>query len=149
MSFVLQGFYTKTHAACPLLPSRAPGRRPPPGSRRLATAPNQMIGLCCAALAFGSPSFTGRTSSPARTLTSPARQQLFSAGHQRSPAPLLLSTPLHRLELDEQLLDIDGLIKESAAGGKEARDAYLVRRKARIDKELHSKDRGGEIRFGQ
>ena len=69
--------------------------------------------------------------------------------HGSVPAPLLLSTPLHRLELDDQLLDIDGTISEAAAGGKEAREAYLVRRKARIDKELHSKDRGGEIRFGQ
>lgn len=61
----------------------------------------------------------------------------------------LTDTPLHRLELDPELLDIDGLLSEQAAGGKVAREAYLERRKARIDKELHSKDRGGEIRFGQ
>ena len=65
------------------------------------------------------------------------------------PSELLLNTPLHRCEVDEQLLDTDGTLSEAAAGGKEQRDAYLERRKARIDKELHSKDRGGEIRFGQ
>ena len=65
------------------------------------------------------------------------------------PPELLLSTPLHRLEVDDQLLGTDGVLGEEAAGGKEAQQAYLVRRKARIDKEMHSKDRGGEIRFGQ
>lgn len=65
------------------------------------------------------------------------------------PAELLLNTPLHRLELDEPLLEIDGLLSETTAGGPEPRAAYVARRKARIDKELHSKDRGGEIRFGQ
>ena len=69
--------------------------------------------------------------------------------HGSVPAELLLDTPLHRLELDEALLEIDGLLSEVAAGGKESREAYIARRKARIDKEMHSKDRGGEIRFGQ
>ena len=63
------------------------------------------------------------------------------------PSELLLGTPLHRCELDEQLLDTDGTLSEAAAGGAAERDAYLARRKARIDKELHSKDRGGEINF--
>ena len=53
------------------------------------------------------------------------------------------------LQVDEQLLAIDGLLSEEAAGGAEPLAAYKERRKARIDKELHSKDRGGEIRFGQ
>ena len=39
--------------------------------------------------------------------------------------------------------------EEAAAGSAEAREAYLTKRKARVDKELHSKDRGGEVRFGQ
>lgn len=65
------------------------------------------------------------------------------------PPELLTDTPIHRLELDPELLDIDGLLAEGAAGGATARQAYLERRKARIDKELHAKDRGGEIRFGQ
>ena len=38
---------------------------------------------------------------------------------------------------------------EAAADGAEAREAYLTRRKARIDKELHAKERGGDIHFGQ
>lgn len=77
------------------------------------------------------------------------RQNAPLVVHGSVPSELLLNTPLHRLELDEQLLDIDGTLSEVAAGGKEAREAYLVRRKERIDKELHAKDRGGEIRFGQ
>ena len=69
--------------------------------------------------------------------------------HGSLPAELCLSTPLHRLELDPELLGTDGVLLAEAAGGEEARAAYLERRKARIDKEIHAKDRGGDIRFGQ
>ena len=37
----------------------------------------------------------------------------------------------------------------SAAGSVEAHEAYVVRRKARIDKEVHAKARGGDMSFGQ
>ena len=77
------------------------------------------------------------------------RQNAPLVVHGSVPAELLLDTPLHRLELDVAMLEVDGLLSETAAGGNEAREAYIVRRKARIDKEMHSKDRGGEIRFGQ
>ena len=65
------------------------------------------------------------------------------------PAELLLETPIHRLEVDAELLGPDGLLLPQAAGGAEAQEAYNARRKARIDKEMHAKERGGEIRFGQ
>lgn len=69
--------------------------------------------------------------------------------HGHVPAELLLSTPVHRLELDPEMVGIDGLLTVEAADGDEARQAYLARRKERIDKELHAKERGGEIHFGQ
>jgi len=47
------------------------------------------------------------------------------------------------------MIGIDGLITTDAAGGAEAQEAYLTRRKARVDKEMHAKERGGEIHFGQ
>lgn len=65
------------------------------------------------------------------------------------PPELCLSTPLHRLELDQELLGPDGLLLPSAAGGEEAHEAYVARRKARIDKELAAKQRGGDMSFGQ
>ena len=65
------------------------------------------------------------------------------------PAELLISTPLHRLELDRELLGFDGLLLPSAAGSDEAHEAYVSRRKARIDKELAGKRMGGDLRFGQ
>ena len=67
----------------------------------------------------------------------------------RLPPELLLETPLHRLEVDPELLDTDGLILATAAGSPEAREAYIGRRKGRIDKEVHAKERGGEIHFKQ
>lgn len=69
--------------------------------------------------------------------------------HGSVPPELLTSTPLHRLEVDAEMLGVDGVISEAAAGSADARTAYLSKRKERIDKEMHSKDRGGEIRFGQ
>jgi len=69
--------------------------------------------------------------------------------HGSVPPELLLQTPIHRLELDPELLGVDGVLSVEAAGSAEAQAAYLGRRKERIDKEMHSKDRGGEIRFGQ
>lgn len=48
-----------------------------------------------------------------------------------------------------QLLDTDGLLLPSAAGSDEALAAYKARRKARIDKEMHAKEKGGDISFGQ
>ena len=65
------------------------------------------------------------------------------------PAELLLETPLHRLEVDPELLGSDGLLLPSAASGEEAQAAYCERRKARIDKEMHAKERGGELHFSQ
>jgi len=69
--------------------------------------------------------------------------------HGSVPAELLLATPLHRLEVDVQLLGTDGLLLIEAAGGEEAHAAYNTRRKARIDKEMHAKERGGDISFNQ
>mmetsp|Transcript_35422 Transcript_35422/g.92981 ORF Transcript_35422/g.92981 Transcript_35422/m.92981 type:complete len:180 (+) Transcript_35422:438-977(+) len=69
--------------------------------------------------------------------------------HGLVPPELLLETPLHRLELDPELLATDGLLLLSAAGTEEAHAAYLQRRKARVDKEMHAKERGGEINFKQ
>lgn len=77
------------------------------------------------------------------------RQNAPLVVHGHVPPELLLSTPIHRLELDPELLSTDGTLTEEAAGGAEARTAYLARRKARIDKELHAKERGGDIHFGQ
>ena len=68
----------------------------------------------------------------------------------------LRDTPLERIELPKKLVAKDGLLVESAVGTdglpvdveyNKARAAYLARRKARIDKEMHAKDRGGEINF--
>jgi len=69
--------------------------------------------------------------------------------HAVIPAELLLNTPLHRLEVDPELLGTDGLLLPSVAGGEEAQAAYNARRKARIDKEMHAKERGGDISFNQ
>ena len=69
--------------------------------------------------------------------------------HARLPPELLLDTPLQRLELDPDLLGTDGLLLEDVAGSAEAQQAYITRRKARIDKEVHAKERGGEIHFKQ
>ena len=65
------------------------------------------------------------------------------------PPELQLQTPLHRLEVDPEMLGTDGTLAVEAAGGLEAQQAYLQRRKARIDKEVHAKARGGELHFGQ
>ena len=56
----------------------------------------------------------------------------------------------------QQPVGADGLLVESATGTdglpvdpeyNEARAKYLARRKARIDKEMHAKERGGELNF--
>ncbi len=69
--------------------------------------------------------------------------------HGALPAELCLSTALQHLQLDPELLGTDGLLTSDAAGGSEAQAAYLARRKGRIDKELHAKERGGDIHFSQ
>lgn len=69
--------------------------------------------------------------------------------HGSVPAELLLETPLHRLEVDPEMIGSDGLLLPEAAGGVEALAAYTARRKARIDKEMHAKERGGDISFSQ
>ena len=77
-------------------------------------------------------------------------------GLEGVPVGLLRDTPLERIELPKKLVAKDGLLVESAVGTdglpvdveyNKARAAYLARRKARIDKEMHAKDRGGEINF--
>ena len=76
-------------------------------------------------------------------------------GLEGVPVGLLRDTPLERIELPRSSSK-DGLLVESAVGTdglpadveyNKARAAYLARRKARIDKEMHAKDRGGEINF--
>lgn len=57
------------------------------------------------------------------------------------PAPLLRDTPLDRVEVDPQLLGDDGLLAGDGA------DAYNARRKRLVDKELHAKLRGGDLKF--
>mmetsp|Transcript_20809 Transcript_20809/g.61551 ORF Transcript_20809/g.61551 Transcript_20809/m.61551 type:complete len:254 (-) Transcript_20809:99-860(-) len=57
------------------------------------------------------------------------------------PAPLLVGTPLDRIEVDEQLLGGDGLLKGEGA------DVYNLRRKQLADKELQAKFKGGDIKF--
>uniref|UniRef100_A0A7S0L3A4 Uncharacterized protein n=1 Tax=Coccolithus braarudii TaxID=221442 RepID=A0A7S0L3A4_9EUKA len=58
------------------------------------------------------------------------------------PEDLLRDTTLQHLKVDPALLGSDGMLKEMPGS-----DAYLVRRKARIDKELHSKATGGDVDF--
>ena len=58
------------------------------------------------------------------------------------PEELLVRTPLQRLQVDGHLLGPDGVLKPM--GGS---DAYLARRKERIDKELHGKAGGGDVHF--
>lgn len=59
------------------------------------------------------------------------------------PEPLLRDTPLQQLQVDEALLGKDGMLREDLPG----REAYMERRKARIDKEIHSKATGGDLKF--
>ena len=77
-------------------------------------------------------------------------------GLEGVPIGLLRDTPLERIELPAKLVGTDGLLVESATGTdgmpvnpeyNEARAKYLARRKARIDKEMHAKERGGELNF--
>ena len=56
--------------------------------------------------------------------------------------PYLRSRPLHCLDH----LGIPRLIS-CASMWPPRRDAYLERRKARIDKEMHVKERGGDVHF--
>ena len=65
-----------------------------------------------------------------------------NAGVRELPASLLTSTPLAKLLLDDAMLGKDGLLKEMAGS-----EEYLKKRKARIDKELHGKLDGGEVRL--
>jgi Leucine-rich repeat (LRR) protein len=59
------------------------------------------------------------------------------------PESLLRDTPLQQLQADEALLGKDGVLREDLPG----REAYMERRKARIDKEMHSKATGGDLNF--
>ena len=59
------------------------------------------------------------------------------------PPGLLVDTPLQHLQVDDSLLGKDGLL----AADIEGRDAYVQRRAARIDKELHAKFHGGDLNF--
>jgi len=45
--------------------------------------------------------------------------------------------------VDESLLNKDGTLRLDLAG----REDYMARRKARIDKEIHSKGPGGDLKF--
>ena len=45
--------------------------------------------------------------------------------HGSVPPELLLQTPIHRLELDPEMLGVDGVLSPEAAGSAEAREAYL------------------------
>jgi len=59
------------------------------------------------------------------------------------PEPLLRDTPLQQLQVGEALLGKDGMLREDLPG----REAYMERRKARIDKEIHSMATGGDLKF--
>jgi hypothetical protein len=59
------------------------------------------------------------------------------------PEPLLRDTALQQLQVDDGLLGKDGTLREDLPG----REAYMERRKARIDKEMHSKATGGDLNF--
>jgi len=58
------------------------------------------------------------------------------------PPELVRDTPLQSLMVGPALVGGDGQLVEM-----EGRDAYLERRKARIDKEMHVKERGGDVHF--
>ncbi|KAG8459162.1 hypothetical protein KFE25_005673 [Diacronema lutheri] len=57
------------------------------------------------------------------------------------PAALLTDTALDRVEVDEHLIGGDGLLAGDGA------DAYNGRRKQLLDKELHAKLHGGDLKF--
>lgn len=59
----------------------------------------------------------------------------------RLPPALLTDTPLDRVEVDAHLLGGDGLL------GGEGADAYNARRKQLVDKEVHAKLHGGELKL--
>ena len=58
------------------------------------------------------------------------------------PVELVRDTPLCNLMVGPALVAPDGQLIEM-----EGRDAYIERRKARIEKELHAKETGGEVHF--
>ena len=65
-----------------------------------------------------------------------------NAGLRALPVELVRDTPLCNLLVGPALVGPDGQLLEM-----EGRDAYLERRKARIEKEMHAKERGGEVHF--
>lgn len=62
-------------------------------------------------------------------------------GLAQLPPPLLTDTPLDRVEVDEHLIGGDGLLAGEGA------DAYNSRRKQLVDKEVHAKLHGGDLKF--
>ena len=63
------------------------------------------------------------------------RHDLALKGASGEPAGRGLSPLVFHTGGDGQLVEMEG------------RDAYLERRKARIDKEMHVKERGGDVHF--